>query len=41
MNLTPHAISYHLVETRRVLAREFSVDKLALAVLIAEIYRAS
>jgi RNA polymerase sigma-70 factor (ECF subfamily) len=41
MNLTPHAIRYHLVEARRVLARELSVDKLALAVLIAEIYRAS
>jgi RNA polymerase sigma factor (sigma-70 family) len=41
MNLTPHAIRYHLVEARRVLARELSVDKLALAVLIAEIYRVS
>lgn len=41
MNLTPHAIRYHLVEARRILARELSVDKLALAVLIAELYRAS
>ncbi|WP_162852524.1 RNA polymerase sigma factor [Dinghuibacter silviterrae] len=41
MNLSPHAIRYHLVEARRLLARELSVDKLALAVLIAEIYRAS
>lgn len=41
LNVSPHTIRYHLVEARRALQRELSLDKLALAVLIAEIYRSA
>ncbi len=39
LNISTHAIKYHIVEARRTLVNDLSADKLALAMLLMEIHR--
>ncbi len=39
LQISPNTIKYHLVEARRALQKEFSADKLMMAVLLAALFK--